>query len=890
MQHISILRIKSITLFAALSITLYGNQFALPSFQAVHNPQSQCTDCALYFDGPGSSDHVSIDAGQNGGSHTFEVWVKRIDSGHNNALLLQSDNYGIKIEQFNQSNKVGFTRYGSYDHQFNHSATIAEWEHIAIVNNGSKTYLYVNGTVTDSTNRTNWKLPMNSIGVGGNATLYGTIDEMRIWNDARTAAEIADNMELELNGDEDDLIAYYKMSNGSGTTLTDNSTNSYTGTLTNMNNSAWVTSYAPIANMNASYKTDVEAVWQNTGTDDSSPSNGLYMTMGSALTEQNWAVFGNNNTSGSTTSDLPSGVGLRSGRIWQVAERGTVAPNITIAMSDATGLSTFAHSATANKLLSRSGSSGNFAILTQGSSTSRSNKTVQFNSVSLDSGYYYALGIASSLLSDGSWGSTSWLKAQDFDGVQDRAYQSAGTSATENPLHRSTNGDGKAWTVSALFNYNDSNGWPIWHQGAYQDGHIRLIANNSSGILFKYGDEGNAQQLTFTNSSVAAYSTWYSISVSFDGGTTGYSNYALEFDGGDDRVSLPNSVNMGTSDFTISIRFKTDAIGSGRQQVFQQTGGNANRVIAINNDGVIASQLGSTSSESGFTASANTWYHVVLVHDDSENTLKWYVDGTAKNTNTSVNIGSNTGIFKLGTNSGSSDKWFDGQMDELRIWSAALAEAQIPGDSGTDSILIGNESNLVAYYRFDKYDGTTIEDLTSNNYHGTTQQMTGDHRTASGVTLAPLDSLDDYYGRFKFYTTNLSTGAVSSFSMSTSNNNYGYTGAVDGQFYVGARGGNSYCLRGQFAYIGVTNSALSSSTIQGNGSYQTGFALDPVGWANGNFTLPDATASNTTKIWLFGDGASDDANNIYNYINPSDNDSRLITVGDRREIAVIIAN
>ena len=88
----------------------------------------------------------------------------------------------------------------------------------------------------------------------------------------------------------------------------------------------------------------------------------------------------------------------------------------------------------------------------------------------------------------------------------------------------------------------------------------------------------------------------------------------------------------------------------------------------------------------------------------------------------------------------------------------------------------------------------------------------------------------------------------------------------------------------------MTNSALSSSTIQGNGSYQTGFALDPIGWANANFNLPDATAPNTSKIWLFGDGASDDATNIYNYINPSDNDSRLITVGDRREISVIIAN
>tara|TARA_B100000949_G_scaffold61405_1_gene54367 strand:- start:7 stop:1050 length:1044 start_codon:yes stop_codon:yes gene_type:complete len=347
---------------------------------------------------------------------------------------------------------------------------------------------------------------------------------------------------------------------------------------------------------------------------------------------------------------------------------------------------------------------------------------------------------------------------------------------------------------------------------------------------------------------------------------------------------------MGTSDFTISIRFKTDVIGSGRQQVFQQTGENANRVIAINNNGVIASQLGATSSESGFTVSTNTWYHVVLVHDDSENTLKWYVDGTAKNTNTSVNIGSNTGIFKLGTNSGSNDKWFDGQMDELRIWSAALAEAQIPGDSGTDSILIGNESNLVAYYRFDKYDDTTIEDLTSNNYHGTTQQMTGDHRTASGVTLAPLDSLDDYYGRFNFYTTDMSTGAVSSLSMTTTNTNYGYTDAVGGTFTVAARGGNSFVLNSQFAYVGVTNSALSSSVIQGNGSYVTGFALDPVGWANANFSLPDATASNTTKIWLFGDGENDTEQYVFNYINPSGTDSRLNKLGDQLEISVYIAN
>ena len=346
---------------------------------------------------------------------------------------------------------------------------------------------------------------------------------------------------------------------------------------------------------------------------------------------------------------------------------------------------------------------------------------------------------------------------------------------------------------------------------------------------------------------------------------------------------------MGTSDFTVSVRLKTDVI-SARQQIIQQTGTNANRVIAINSDGVIASQLGSVSSESGFTASVNTWYHVVLVHDNSANTLKWYVNGTEYNTNTSVNIGSNTGLFKLGTNGGSNGKWFNGQMDELRIWSAALSEAQIPGDSGTDSILVGNESNLVAYYRFDDASGTSLNDLTSNNNHGTLTNMNNSDWVTSGVTLAPLDSLDNYYGRFNFYTTDLNTGAVSALTMAQSHTNYGHTGAVSGDFYVAARGGNSYALSSQFSYVGVTNSALSSSAIQGNGSYVTGFALDPVGWADANFSIPSSSDADNNKIWLFGDGSNDTESVIYNYIAPSDNDSRLIRTGDTDEIGVYIAN
>ena len=884
-----IFRKITIGLNVTISILIANNaQFALPTFQAMQKPHSFCDDCALYFDGPGSSDYVSINGGQNGGSHTFEAWLKRIDSGARQSLLMQGNNSGIKVEQYSNSNKLGFTRYGSYDYKFNHYVVTNEWEHIAIVNNSSMTYLYVNGVIADSSTRTNWVLPLNSIGVNGNTTYYGTVDEIRLWNDARTAEEIAENMELELNGDEDDLIAYYKMSNGSGVTLTDNSSNSYTGTLTNMDNSAWVESYAPIGKLNSSYTTDPEALWQNIGTNSSSSSNGLTMSVSSELTEENYAVFANNNTTGTSTSDLPSGVGIRSGRIWQVDEKGTVAPAINFDVDESNILSTFAHGANANKLLYRSGSSGDFSILASGITTYRNAKSVDFNSVNLDSGYFYTLGLSSSLLSDGTHGSTSWSKGSDFDGVRDRAYQSAST-LSESPLHRSTNGDGNAWTVSTLLNFNDSNGRTIWQSGAYEDFDVSLAATNSAGLFFNYGEEGS-NRLTFTNSDIEPC-TWYSITVTYDGGTTGYINYALDFDGSNDYVSLPNSINMGTSDFTLSIRLNTDGLGS-RQHVFQQTGTNSNRVIAINSDGSLTSRLGGTGSDhdSGVDLSAGTWYHIVLVHDNSANTIKWYVNGTEQNTNSSVNIPSNDSPFYLGINANANDKEFDGKIDELRIWSTALAEAQIPGDSGTDSILVGSESNLVAYYRFDHTSGTSLNDLTSNNNDGTLNNMNNSDWVTSGVSLAPLDSLDDYYGRFNFYTTNLNTGVVSALTMTRSHTNYGHTGAVSGEFYVAARGGNSYVLASQFSYIGVTNSALSSSAIQGNASYVTGFALDPAGWANANFSIPSSGDADNNKIWLFGDGSTDTESVIYNYIAPSDNDSRLIRAGDTYEIDVYIAN
>ena len=130
----------------------------------------------------------------------------------------------------------------------------------------------------------------------------------------------------------------------------------------------------------------MEAIWKVSGTSASDASDGLTMTVGSALSTGNFAVFGNNNTSGTSTSDLGSvGSSIRTGRIWQVDESGTVVGTVTIDISDATSYTGGTGTASNFRLLYRSGTSGDFSSAATGASIS--GDAVSFTSVSLADGY-----------------------------------------------------------------------------------------------------------------------------------------------------------------------------------------------------------------------------------------------------------------------------------------------------------------------------------------------------------------------------------------------------------------------------------------------------------------------------------------------------------------------
>lgn len=132
-----------------------------------------------------------------------------------------------------------------------------QWVHFAMTWDGSKVHGYVNGVDKVAVPiSTMLHTTMADLIIGAypkNAYFNGYIDEFRVWNVARTAAEITSTMNHTLVGNEPGLTGYWKFDETSGTTAADSVTSSghtaHPGMLaasSTANNPTWVVSTAPL--------------------------------------------------------------------------------------------------------------------------------------------------------------------------------------------------------------------------------------------------------------------------------------------------------------------------------------------------------------------------------------------------------------------------------------------------------------------------------------------------------------------------------------------------------------------------------------------------------------------------------------------------------------------
>ncbi|MEO9853177.1 MAG: LamG-like jellyroll fold domain-containing protein [Reichenbachiella sp.] len=206
-----------------------------------------------------------------------------------------------------------------------------------------------------------------------------------------------------------------------------------------------------------------------------------------------------------------------------------------------------------------------------------------------------------------------------------------------------------------------------------------------------------------------AYGTW----VLRPGGV------AFDFDGTSQHLAFngQNVIIDDQTDLTIEFWFKA-ALPSANVSLFSNGLGDGVEVfsdpkLAMNIYGTSAGQIHVLNNGFDFTATEENyfddeWHHFAFTIDRRSN-AKSYVDGVLQRQSASFNFSQLAGTnMWLGTRAKLTDpittdfdQYFQGRMDEFRIWNTARKQDHI--DLYANTKLAGDEVGLVAYYPFEEY-------------------------------------------------------------------------------------------------------------------------------------------------------------------------------------------
>jgi hypothetical protein len=191
----------------------------------------------------------------------------------------------------------------------------------------------------------------------------------------------------------------------------------------------------------------------------------------------------------------------------------------------------------------------------------------------------------------------------------------------------------------------------------------------------------------------------------------------LDFDGTDDYVSIPQ-IGTGWDELTIEtwiyLNQAQSASGNGIFNSNSWTTGDVHFQLWAS--GIQLAVCGSTENTATYTFSTNKWYHLAATYSASGNIRKIYVNGELIQTLTLPSV-VNVNLTAAQIGAWTTSRYFNGKMDEYRIWSKALTQTEI--QDGMHMELSGSEANLQAYYKFDHSSGTSLTDGSLNGYYGT---------------------------------------------------------------------------------------------------------------------------------------------------------------------------
>ncbi len=182
---------------------------------------------ALAFDG---DDHVSVPHGtvfnfEKG--FTFQAWIKPATVSGNQVILSKTANnkgYGINLED---NNAVAWIKGKdtTYRAIAANAVNTSGYNHVTASFDGDYLRVYLNGAIADSLKASMPLIQKGEflIGTDSSATLYytGKLDEILIWDKARSSRDIEMDYSRILSGQEKGLVAYWRMDINEGTGIFD---------------------------------------------------------------------------------------------------------------------------------------------------------------------------------------------------------------------------------------------------------------------------------------------------------------------------------------------------------------------------------------------------------------------------------------------------------------------------------------------------------------------------------------------------------------------------------------------------------------------------------------------------------------------------------------------
>ncbi|MFY0653360.1 MAG: VCBS repeat-containing protein [Cyclobacteriaceae bacterium] len=741
-------------------------------------------DFALEFDGSSQFVEVQDDPVFDVDTDfTLEAWIKTIGGGQQGIISQYLGGQGYSFF------KIGGTLYFQYSSggAFQNAGTALAvsgsfaddtWHHVAMSQNGATGKIYIDGQVAGSIST---MLPVDessqTLNIGHNAGVgayVGSIDEVRIWNIARTDEEIENSFNVKLNGDETGLVAYYPFDDGTGSTTAVDIVNGNNGSLENMDpNTDWVTGAQltggvdPTPNFFEDFSSGIPSSWlQLNATWEDNPafgylgeegagsitggSTGNYIQTPFLSNMTEIAFFYRAQSAGGDGAQfevLYSADGLNFDPA--LATDGTFSDTYVEFTQNLGGtLSGYIRinglgSGDQNIIIDNFSSDGTEGVVTPDITTT----TSELAGAQLDKGsqnnliYAFTVNVsgADAIAEGFVLELAGTYNSADFSGPFGLFMNDAEENfSNATSLTTGVFGDGTLLPTDAIgFSLTDT-----FSPGTY---YFYVTADIDAGATT--GAEFNISLPTEDNFG------WADPKNKIDGGLVigstftvsdqiAPASFALDFDGVDDYVELanPSSFDFGTGDFTIEMYINKPNVNSSTEVIVGDFPGTPTNALTL----WVASGAVNAAIGSGFPdittdniLQNDTWHHIALVREGDNAGI--YVDGNLEASTTGMGTRSlgSTANMNIGRQPAGSPFYFEGKIDELRIWGISRSETDLT--THMNNKIDPENPELVAYYDFEDGTGSsTLSDISSNNNTGELFNMDANTDWVDGVPLGDL--------------------------------------------------------------------------------------------------------------------------------------------------------